>query len=180
MSLPSTSARLSPSIRIRTIQYDANGKEMPGLVLGAVRKLTKNETRSTTKLRSLGTYAFRPAVIVPGPIDNSISLQRVVLYKGDALEAIFGSSLESIYYQMRPFLIEIRKYSPFGRTDTIKCYDCWITKNPISFNIDTEDLLVAQEIDIEVGRIEPEGGLQQVIPGFIAQRLVPEVGGIKL
>ena len=179
MSLPSTSARLAPSIRIRTIQYDTNGKEMPGLVLGAVRKLTKNETREVSKLRGLGTYAFRPAIVVPGPLDTSVTLQRVVLYRGDALEAIFESNIETIYYQRKPFLIEIKKYSPFGRVDNIKCYDCWITKNPITFNIESEDTLVVQEMEVQVGKIEPAEGLQQVVPGFIEQTVVPALG-IKL
>ena len=179
MGLPSTSGRLSTSIKIRTIQYDSEGKEKPGEILGAVRKLTKNENRETFKLRSLGTYAFRPAVIVPGPITTTVTLNRVVLYRGDALEAIFSENIESLYYQMKPFVIEIRKGSPMGRVDVIKLYDCWFTKNPMEFNLESADLLVVQSMDVDVGRIEPEAGLQTIAQSLIEGTVLPALG-IKL
>ena len=182
MSLPSTSGRLSTSIKIRTIKYDENGSEIPGEILGAVRKLTKNENRETTKLRSLGTHAFRPAVIVPGPITTSVNLNRVVLYGGDALEAIFGDNIESLYYQTKPFVIEVRKGSPTGRVDVVKLYDCWFTKNPMEFSLESNDLLVVQSIDVDVGRIEPAVGLQQLPSALAGQAAVFGLGllGLKL
>ena len=205
MPLMSTKGRLAPSIKIRAITHNNQGKELPGKVIGAIQRLAKTETRTVTKLRGLGFFAFTPYTIVPGPINISLNMKRTVLYDSEIMRAVFGSEVKisqnpeqtesnteatekredisipthTIFYQRQPFIIELVMYTPYGKREVVDFYDCWFISNPIAYDVSTDDLLVVQDASIEVGRVEPgDGGIPYHFAGLF-KKVFPKAG-IKL
>jgi len=170
--IPITKARLATSITIRAstplepvvTTYDATGavgRNVPvsfGKVIGTVKALEREQTRTVTRFYTLGEHAFEPFRVVPGSITTTLVLRKVVLYEEDALEAL-GYKHGNLFYQQSPFTLLEEQYYPTKQaaqsviTRTVAYYDCWFTSNPVRYDVMADDLLVVQEVRAAVGKI---------------------------
>lgn len=169
--LPKTRARLSSSITIRaaldlSFLDEGAGRfqnlaQLIGLTkntifnaerVGAVTKMSRAQTRSVMKRYALGTYSFEPFQIVPGRIDTKLTLDRVELYKSDTLTKYFAFLPRHLLFQQLPFLIVEDMRNPDGSSFTIIYNDCWITSNPIAYDI-MGDQIIMRQFNVEVGKM---------------------------
>lgn len=131
--------------------------------LGSVEKLEISQIREVERIYGIGAYAFEPQRIVPKAIRTSLTLHKVMLYNEDFLKSV-GFNSYNIFYQQAPFIIKQTLVNPnprtvFGQTDlgdpdVIIYFDCWITTNPMTFDLTANGAnLVKQEIKVECGRV---------------------------
>jgi len=160
--LPVTNARLSTSITIRAIKGDlaiAAGGDAAAIqalaakakVVGAVISLTEENPRATTPRYELdAAQAGAMVERTPGLADNTLTLNRVVLYGADMLEAFGFTDAQSIIDQNLPFIIVKEERTPEGSNVPFKTtiYEgCWFHNLPKSYDI-TGDLRVMQTCEV--------------------------------
>jgi hypothetical protein len=160
--LPKTKARLSTSITIRAVRGDletaASGDAQAildlatrAVVIGAVLSFAEENPRGTTPRYELD--ADRAGEMVertPGLADNTLTLNRVVLYESDILAAFGFTEGVSILDQDIPFLIVKEERAPEGSnvpTRTTIYEGCWFHNLPKNSDI-TGDLRVIQNVEV--------------------------------
>jgi hypothetical protein len=129
-------------------------------ILSSVTNFSRTQTRTVTKRYGLGTNSFEALQVVPGPIDTKLMMERVVLYKNDSLKQVFGFWGEHMASQQIPMMIIEYKDRQVEATNianeeraAIMYTDCWMTTNPVEYDINAEDLLILQDREIEVGKV---------------------------
>ena len=115
--------------------------------IGTIERLERRNERRNTKRYSLGKHAFEPLDIIPGPIDTTLTLTKIVLYKDtygfpatQQLEAfgikpaqiaevtksletngefqgLFGMTGGNVLYQQKPIHIQVINYDHSGVED---------------------------------------------------------------
>ena len=115
--------------------------------IGTIERLERRNERRNTKRYSLGKHAFEPLDIIPGPIETSLTLTKIVLYKDtygfpltQQLEAfgvkprdiaevtkeletngefqgLFGITGGNVLYQQKPIHIQVINYDHSGIED---------------------------------------------------------------
>lgn len=154
-NLAQTNARLSSSISIYAIKGTldpANPTNANSAVLvGAVLSLSEANPRTTTPRYELdANKAGEMVERTPGLADNTLTLNRVVLYASDMLEAFGFSDAQSIIDQNVPFIIVKEERAPAGssvQTRTTIYEGCWFHDLPKSYDI-TGDLRVMQNVEV--------------------------------
>ena len=133
-----------------------------GRLLDATSTLTISQSRQNTRIYSLGTQAFEPHMVVPGPVTTDLDLNRVVLYARDFFEAL-GFHQGSLTSQTIPFLIDIELRAPTGAVRTIRIHDCWLNSHMLPFDISGGEALIVQQLKVTGGMVTTEdarfGGL---------------------
>lgn len=131
-------------------------KTDPTTNVNSIRNFSRDQNRTVTKRYALGVNSFEPFQVVPGPVTTKLQMERVILYKNDALKQVFGFWGENLATQQIPMLIIEAKSDPTNNIENIAAImytDCWMTSNPIEYDIDSEDLLIVQDREIEVGKV---------------------------
>lgn len=154
-NLAKTNARLSTSISIYAIQgqLDPNNPTNvnSAVLVGAVLSLTEANPRGTTPRYELdANKAGEMVERTPGLADNTLTLNRVVLYENDMLEAFGFTDAQSIIDQNVPFIIVKEERAPAGsniQTRTTTYEGCWFHDLPKSYDI-TGDLRVIQNVEV--------------------------------
>jgi hypothetical protein len=154
-NLAQTQARLSTSISIFAIkgQLDPNNptNANSAVLVGGVLSLTEENPRGTTPRYELDANKVGEMVErTPGLADNTLTLNRVVLYETDMLEAFGFTSAQSIIDQNIPFIIVKEERAPAGstvQTRTTIYEGCWFHNLPKTFDI-TGDLRVMQNVEV--------------------------------
>lgn len=157
-----TTARLSTSVTIRAIQGDlataASGDAaaiaalaQKAAVIGAVISFSEENPRTTTPRYELdAAQAGEMVERTPGLADNTLTLNRVVLYEADMLEAFGFTDAQSIIDQNIPFIIVKEETAPAGSnvsTRTTIYEGCWFHNLPKTYDI-TGDLRVMQNVEV--------------------------------
>lgn len=160
--IPVTTARLSTSITIRAIKGDlstASSGDAAAIaalaqkaqVIGAVISFSEENPRGTTPRYELdAAKAGEMVERTPGLADNTLTLNRVVLYEADMLEAFGFTDAQSIIDQNLPFIIVKEERSPDGSnvsTKTTIYEGCWFHNLPKVYDI-TGDLRVMQNVEV--------------------------------
>jgi hypothetical protein len=174
-SIPQTEARLSQSVELRMVipveisfGVGVSYQLQPGTVIGTIQKLTRQQDRILHRRYSLGAGSFEPYDILPGRIQTSLLLEKVVLYSdvlegatidGDAL-SLFGFIGGNLLYQQKAFDIQEIVFPPEGTTvdstPIITTYrDIWFRTNPISYDVSTSDAKpIIQTVEVWVGKVQ--------------------------
>lgn len=181
--------------------------------IGTISKLERRNIRTNTRRYSLGKHAFEPLDIIPGPIQTTLTLSKVVLYKdtygfpmtqqleslgikladiaqvtksleiNGEFQGLFGITGGNVLYQQKPIHIQVINYDNSGtegwdttgkKVASITYYwNCWITDNPISFNLQNAgNTLVVQDVNVDVGRVETyDPNLSRVITSTVTSLL---------
>lgn len=218
-SLPQTEAMLSQSTDIFVVLPITTN--IAGVTLtipltaaiGTIDRLERRNMRTNTRRYGLGKHAFEPLDIIPGPIQTSLTLSKIVLYKdtygfpltkqleslGVNLNSIaqitksletngeflglFGMTGGNVLYQQKPIHIQVINYDNSGvegwdasgkKVAFITYYwNCWITDNPISYNLQNAgNVLVKQDVNVDVGRVETyEPNLSKTLTSTVASVL---------
>lgn len=160
--LPKTVARLSTSVTIRLIPEDTlNAATLAnvGTILtavqnapiGAVESFAESNNRPAQIRFEMNANA--PGVVLeafPNQVEaRTITLERVVLYSGDATET-FQIDAGDIVQQFKPFALIKVETSPEGANvpDRITVFrGCWFTSNPKAYQVKS-DLKIVQQINI--------------------------------
>jgi len=153
--LPKTKSRVSTSLRITAI--NPQGQE---ITIGAVQKLSRTISRSTTRRREFDSDIPGVTVeLIPNPPGTiSISIDRAVLYKSDMLAAFGFSNVVDLIEQNIPITIREYQLAPTGlaqtadnnvQTKIIEYRDCYFTANPITYDL-TRDLVMIQTATLDV------------------------------
>lgn len=112
--------------------------------IGTIERLERKNDRRNTRRYGLGKHAFEPLDIIPGPIDTTLTLTKIVLYKDtysfpmtQQLEAfgiksrdiaevtklletngefqgLFGMTGGNVLYQQKPIHIQVINYDHSG------------------------------------------------------------------
>lgn len=117
--------------------------------LGAVQTLEINSTREVHVWRELDyATAGKPVESYPGLPSYELSLERIVLYKDNLLEA-FNFDGYDIIKQNRPLTIKVTMHDPEQKNDRVWfIYGVWFKSNPMEFSVtDVGDLRIIQEVD---------------------------------
>lgn len=157
-SIPITEALLSQSTDIFVVlPITAN---IAGVTLsvpltasiGTIDRLERRNIRTNTRRYSLGKHAFEPLDIIPGPIQTTLTLSKIVLYKdyygfpmakqleslgvklsdiaqitksleiNGEFQGLFGFTGGNVLYQQKPIHIQVINYDNSG-------VDGWDTSN---------------------------------------------------
>lgn len=161
-NLAFTEARLSTSITIRAIKGDiataASGDAAAiqalaakAQVIGGVISFSEENPRGTTPRYELdAAKAGEMVERTPGLADSTLTLNRVVLYAADMLEAFGFTDAQSIIDQNIPFIIVKEERAPDGSnisTRTTIYEGCWFHNLPKTYDI-TGDLRVMQNVEV--------------------------------
>lgn len=149
-SIPYTEAMLAQSVSIFVVLPIATkiaGVELTiplTAAIGTIERLERKNDRRNTRRYGLGKHAFEPLDIIPGPIDTTLTLTKIVLYKDtygfpmtQQLEAfgvkprdiaevtklletngefqgLFGMTGGNVLYQQKPIHIQVINYDHSG------------------------------------------------------------------
>jgi hypothetical protein len=119
--------------------------------LGAVQRLEINSTREVGVWRELDYMtAGKPVESFPGLTSYDLTLERVVLYESNMLEA-FNVSDFDIMRQNKPLTLQIEMPGTpetGANAKTWYVYGVWFKGNPMKFDITTtDDLRIIQSVD---------------------------------
>jgi hypothetical protein len=119
--------------------------------LGAVQRLEINSTREVNVWRELDYFtAGKPVESFPGLVTYDLTLERVVLYESNLMEA-FNSSDFDIMRQNKPLTLQIEmpgtpETGEYAKTWYV--YGVWFKGNPMTFDITkTDDVRIIQTVD---------------------------------
>ena len=163
-SLPQTVARLSTSVTIRLIPNDtlnaaalANPATlitaMQSTPIGAVESFAETNTRPAAIRFQMD--ASNPGVVqevYPNQVEaRTITLTRVVLYSGDAMD-VFNITGGDVVQQFAPFALIKVEVVPSNLTSTLNTQitvyrGCWFTTNPKKYDV-TKELKIVQDVNI--------------------------------
>ena len=148
-------AQTAVSLGVATATQVATGNSQ--MRLAGVKKFARKQDRTITRIYSLGANSFEPARLIPGKITTTLTLDRVTLYKNDALKVAFGFCGENLIVQQVPLLITEFKNDPNNPNDSMATSvvlytECWVASNPVEYDIMAEDQLVIQSREVEVGK----------------------------
>lgn len=130
-----------------------------GALIGGVTSFSKNISRTIGEKRILGNY--ETVQKIPGKIDISLSMDKVVFYKNSGLfDTVLSINDSGAIKQTAPMLIvEVLEPPKTDNTDntetdfkTIMYLDCWFKKEDLSYNL-KNDLLVVSKFSIDVARM---------------------------
>lgn len=170
IQLPNTIGRLAQSVILSVSVYQpGNGNNIPsstsqftdpnysktvavGELLRNTGEITLQQRRKNIRVYSLGQYSLEPYRVVPGPIENIVSLSHVMLYSSEFLAAL-GFTPGNIFFQQIPFIITITLNSPTGSTYQININDCWIEESSAPITVMRDDVLVVENIKITAGNV---------------------------
>lgn len=205
---PLTTNRLPSSLEIQimipvsiNLGFGVVLEWQPGLTVGTISKLTRNQSREVYRRYSLGKFAFEPYDLIPGKITTSLKIEKVVLYseymitgvKGDVAKLLgmegksvylsdgdllgaLGYVSGSLFFQQFPFAIQEIVHPPEGlsgaQATITTYYDCWLTSNPIEYDIFASDQIIIQECDVVCGRVATSIPVEKAIAPLI-RRLLP-------
>ena len=149
-SIPKTEAMLAQSTDIFVvlpIATMAAGIELSiplTAPIGTISKLERRNERRNTRRYGLGKHAFEPLDIIPGSIDTTLSISKIVLYKGSygfpllkqlesfglslgdvanitksletngEFQGLFGMTGGNVLYQQKPIHIQVINYDNSG------------------------------------------------------------------
>lgn len=115
--------------------------------IGTIERLERVNTRRNTRRYSLGKHAFEPLDIIPGPIETTLTLTKIVLYKdiygfpatqqleslgikptqiaeitkeletNGEFQGLFGITGGNVLYQQQPIHIQVINYDHSGIED---------------------------------------------------------------
>lgn len=164
--LAHTEGRLSTSITIRAIPVNLDSDTVnteAGLralaakatIIGAAISFSEDNVRPTTPRYELdGAKAGQMVERTPGLEDITLTLNRVVLYKKDMLEAFGFSDAQSLIDQNIPFVVVKEEIAPKNsglEPVTTMWTGCWFHNMPKTYDM-TGDLRVMQAVDIGATR----------------------------
>jgi len=164
--LAKTSARLSTSITIRAIKEDLNIDVLgdadairalaeKSVIIGGVVSMSEENTRDTNPRYELDADKVGQMVErTPGLEDLTLTLNRVVLYATDMLEAFGFNDAQSLIDQNVPFVIVKEERAPAGSgvtTRTTMWTGCWFHNMPKNYDM-SGDLRVMQNVNIGATR----------------------------
>ena len=119
--------------------------------IGAVIEFSEDNPRPTTPRYEIDAdKAGQMIERTPGLEDHTMTLQRVILYESDMLEAFGFRDAQSIIDQNIAFIMVKTEKSPPGSvipTRTTTYQGCWFHNLPKSYSI-TGDLRVMQNVDV--------------------------------
>ena len=148
--LAKTSGRLSTSITIKAI-----GADNKSYTIGAAVSFTEENTRPTTPRYELdGDKAGQIIERTPGLEDITLTLNRVVLYASDMLEAFGFDDAQSLIDQNVPFIVQKVESVPKDSglsSRTTQWEGCWFHNMPKTYEM-SGDLRVMQTVTIGATR----------------------------
>lgn len=139
-------------------------------VAQGITKFVREQSRETSKIYGFNGDEFQPLWVIPGQMSTKLRLSRIVFHRHDLLQEL-GFLRGNLLSQENPFVIVEDQYVlrdptleiggrkllsgepevTLGRS--IFYHDCWLTNNPITYDIDTNDMIIIPEFDVEVGKI---------------------------
>jgi hypothetical protein len=157
-------------------------------ILGAaqgITKFSKTNTRDISKIRGFNGNEYEPAYVVPGEVSSSLTLDRIVFHDSDAL-SMLGFTRGNVLYQDNPFVIIEDQYALssgglFKKEPSVTLArslyynDCWITDSPITYDIQSNDLILIPTIKVECGKIVSSEELALTIASDVANVVIKGV-----
>jgi len=164
ITIPQTRNRLKPYIAIYGAPYDGT-KELsevdilgvPLKEIGAVQEFSyKNDRKSVNYYRVFGENENgKIKETYPGLADYDLKFKTVVLYKNTFQEQ-FGWDPADVMYQDQPAVIQIVLKAPNGVPKrTLTFAGVWFINNQLDFEANTDDLIIAFEINAKASSIIP-------------------------
>jgi hypothetical protein len=116
---------------------------------------------------------MEPMYVVPGQITSKVTLSSIVFHESDFLESL-GYLRGHMLYQDNPFVIIEDQYKLISTNPNVNLlagqvtisnepsvtlarsiyyFDCWLSTNPIEYDIMGDDMILIPELAVEVGRI---------------------------
>ena len=119
--------------------------------IGAVQRMELDSTREVNVWRELDYLtAGKPVESYPGLTSYTVTLERVVLYESNTLEALGYSSFD-VMRQTKPLTLKVDMQGPgdaFKYDKTWFVYGVWLKGNPMKFDItEVNDLRIIQQIE---------------------------------
>lgn len=119
--------------------------------LGALQTFAPSETRPMTRLGQIGSDEYYE--IVPGRVEDSLTLSRIALIKKNLAEALgYTADMQLLKNQRIPIQITEIMYDPTGGPKAKLYKDCWISD--FGKTIDQGTVEIAEDVTIQVTGIE--------------------------
>jgi hypothetical protein len=123
-------------------------------IIAGIKKVEKNLTKNIESRRKMGNYEVFQNI--PTQLEYGLVLDKVVFYKDQNNEIAKFLEIESngLIKQFFPFIIQEDITNPDGTSkDTTIWFDCWITNDDTSIDLDTNDVLVVKSLKVKVGQM---------------------------
>jgi len=127
----------------------------------AVQKVSIKNDRPANFYRELAINNYKdpnPKPIVetyPGLPTYELTLERIILYSGNLVEALgFENAGHDVFQQYKPLLMAFELFQPPASANdaagsvTYMYHGCWLQNNPLDFDITQDDLKMIQSINI--------------------------------
>ena len=142
MTIPNTRARVFYSYQIK----------VGNKVIGTIQSFGSTATRTLERIREINSdQGTRVIEIVPGTVDFEVTVDKVLLYKQNMLEA-FGYQVESIEDIVDDFDIEEICHHPDGKKEVTIYRKCHFSR--YSKTVSVRDTLITESATIWVSYVE--------------------------
>ncbi len=141
MIIPNTQTRVFYSYTIR----------MNGHPIGTIQEFSPSARKTLERVREISAErGTRVIEIVPGVVDFSITVSRLVLYKSKLFDAL-GFEVGSLEDLNTPFEIEETCQFPDGRKETFLYHECQFES--IDYTISLRETIVTERATIQCGYV---------------------------
>lgn len=120
----------------------------------------REQTREFVPKYSLGEYAFQPEALIPQKVTTTLTIEKAVLRRSGEFLKVFGFTPGNLLHQTRPVtIIEFFHYDAINDAEEILnsyaiIYEgCWLTSNPIEYDVTDDDTAVIQEVKMNVTKV---------------------------
>lgn len=141
MIIPTTESRVFYSYTIK----------MNGQVVGKIQEFSHSSRKTVERVREISAQqGVRTIEIVPGVIDFSVSVSRLVMYKSNLYKAL-GFEVGSMEEINVPFVIEEECTFPDGKKETYIYNGCQFES--LDYTISLRETLITERATIQVAYV---------------------------
>jgi hypothetical protein len=146
MTLPTTETRVFYSYEIK----------IKNNVVGTLQEFSPSARKTVERVREIsykqGTQVME---IVPGVVDFSVTVSKLMLYKDKLTEVLGGKGIFSIEDIAEPFDIYEYCHKPGGETETIVYHGCQIES--YDYTVSVRETLITERATIQVAYVTKGG-----------------------
>lgn len=141
MIIPDTQSRVFYSYTVK----------MNGQTVGKIQEFASSARKTVERVREISAQqGTRVIEIVPGVVDFSVSVTRIVMYKANLFKAL-GFEVQSLEEIVQPFVIEEECKFPDGKVETFIYNGCQFES--VDYTISTRETLISERATIQVAYV---------------------------
>jgi len=142
MTLPHTDTRVFYSYEIK----------IRGETVGTLQEFSPSARKTVERVREISfAQGTRVKEIVPGVVDFTVTVSKLMLYKKKLTEVLGGKEIHSIEDIVEPFEIYEYCHKPGGETEVVVYHGCQIES--YDYTVSVRETLITERATIQVAYV---------------------------